>query len=89
MNLQLTPELEQLIQSKVESGRYQSASDVIREALGLMEERDQMLVLHRDRIRKQIDEGLASLRLGKGVDGEAVFDRIDAELEALERNGNE
>jgi antitoxin ParD1/3/4 len=88
MNLHLTPELEELVQSKLNSGRYSSASEVVREALGLMEERDQILVAHQDEIRKEIADGLQSLRLGKGVDGEAVFDRIVAEIDLLERNGH-
>lgn len=88
MNVQLPPELERLVQSKVKSGRYNSASDVVREALQLMEERDQMLVLRKDEIRQKIADGLASLRRGEGVDGDAVFDRIEAELDTLERNGH-
>ena len=39
MNVPLTPELEQLVQIKVQSGRYNSASEVVREALRLMEQR--------------------------------------------------
>jgi antitoxin ParD1/3/4 len=88
MNIHLTPALEHLVQAKVESGAYNSASEVVREALQLMEERDRMLVLRKDVIRKKIDEGLQSLCRGEGVDGDAVFDRIEAELEALERKGH-
>jgi antitoxin ParD1/3/4 len=88
MNVQLPRELEQLVQSKVKSGRYNSASDVVREALQLMEERDQMLVLRKDEIRKKIADGLASLRRGEGADGDVVFDRIEAELDTLERSGH-
>jgi len=88
MNLQLTPELEELVQSKMNSGRYSSASEVVREAMGLMEERDRLLVARKDEIRNKIADGLQSLRLGKGVDGEAVFDRIEVEIDDLERNGH-
>ncbi len=42
MNVSLTPELEALVAQKVESGRYTSASEVIREALRLLEEQDQI-----------------------------------------------
>jgi antitoxin ParD1/3/4 len=35
MNVSLTPELEQFVQTKVQSGRYNSASEVVREALRL------------------------------------------------------
>lgn len=86
MNVSLTPELENLIRRKVETGRYGSASEVIREALRLLDERDQLTELHKDEIRKKIAAGMASLRAGKGADGEAVFDRIDA-LNAAARRG--
>jgi putative addiction module CopG family antidote len=33
MNVSLTPELEKFVSAKVESGRYNSASEVVREAL--------------------------------------------------------
>src|SRR5205085_11483455 len=39
MNVSLTPELEKFVQSRVASGRYQTASEVIREGLRLLEER--------------------------------------------------
>jgi antitoxin ParD1/3/4 len=80
MNVSLTPELEQLVHLKVKTGRYTSASEVIREALRLLEERDELQVLHKDEIRKKIAEGMASLRAGKGTDGETFFDKLDAEL---------
>ena len=40
MNVSLTPELERLVNEKVESGLYQTASEVVREALRLLKERD-------------------------------------------------
>ncbi|HEY0701303.1 MAG TPA: type II toxin-antitoxin system ParD family antitoxin [Candidatus Acidoferrales bacterium] len=40
MNVSLTTELEKFVSAKVESGRYTSASEVVREALRLLEERD-------------------------------------------------
>lgn len=42
MNVSLTPELEKLIHRKVETGRYLSASEVVREALRLLEKHDQL-----------------------------------------------
>jgi len=41
MNVSLTPELEEFVNARVESGRCHSASEVVREALRLLEERDQ------------------------------------------------
>ena len=84
MNVQLTPELEQIVQSRVSSGSYNSAREVVREALHLLEQRDKMLALHKDEIRMQIEEGWQSAHRNELVDGEEFFDRIDAELEAME-----
>lgn len=41
MNVSLTRELEKFVSAKVEGGRYNSASEVVREALRLLEEHDQ------------------------------------------------
>jgi antitoxin ParD1/3/4 len=81
MNVHLTPELEQMVQNKVKTGRYNSASEVMREALRLMDERDQMKNMQKEELRKKIAAGLKSLDEGKGVDGEAVFARLEAELD--------
>ena len=43
MNINLTPHLEDIVRQKVASGSYASASEVIREALRLMEEQDRAL----------------------------------------------
>ena len=40
MNVSLTPELEKLVNEKVRSGLYQTASEVVREALRLLKQRD-------------------------------------------------
>src|ERR1017187_5660528 len=86
MNVPLTPELEQLVESKVKSGRYRSASEVIREALRLLEMRDEVFTLHKDEIRTQIEEGWQAAKRGEWADGDDVFDRMDAELEAMQRS---
>lgn len=83
MNIHLTPELEQLVHGKVQSGRYNSASEVVREALRLMEERD----LRKQDLRNRLARSLESQRQGKLVDGEAVFERLEAELDALDAHG--
>lgn len=88
MNVTLPPELEQLVRRKVRAGRYASASEMVREALRLMEERDRLEAWRRDEIRARIAAGVASLRAGKGEDGEAVFDRLEAELNEDERRGS-
>jgi antitoxin ParD1/3/4 len=60
MNISLTPHLEAMIREKVESGSYNSASEVVRDALHLLEEEDQLRELKMQRLRRDIPEGLAS-----------------------------
>ncbi len=60
MNVSLTPRLEAIVREKVESGLYNSASEVVREALRLMDERDQQM----ERLRAALAEGKESLRHG-------------------------
>ena len=85
MPIQLTPEFEQLIENKVKSGPYKSASEVIAEALRLLEQRDRIFADNKDGVRAKIEQGWQSAQRGELVDGDEVFDRIDAELEARER----
>jgi putative addiction module CopG family antidote len=60
MNISLTPHLEAMIREKVESGSYNSASEVVREALRLLEEEDQLRAVKMQRLRRDIQEGLDS-----------------------------
>jgi antitoxin ParD1/3/4 len=60
MNVNLTPRLEDLIKRKVASGLYNSASEVVREALRLMEEQDRMREIKLERLRQDIHDGLNS-----------------------------
>ena len=86
MSIELPSELEQLVRNKVASGQYNSPSDVLKDALRLMEEQDRYTALHKDEIREKISRGYDSLRAGKGGDGEAVFERMEKELDAAERS---
>ena len=85
MNVHLTPELERLVQGKVKSGRYNSASEVVREALRLFEQRDRVRELQLREIRKKIDQGWASLGRGEAIDGEQFFANLEREERTLER----
>jgi antitoxin ParD1/3/4 len=63
MNISLTPELEHWIQQKVESGHYQTLSEVVREALRTQIQREQQ----RDELRTMIEEGWAEVETGKTI----------------------
>lgn len=58
MNVNLTPQLEELVRSKVASGLYTSASEVVREALRLLEEQDRTREAKLEQLRGEIRRGL-------------------------------
>ncbi len=60
MNVNLTPQLEELVRAKVDSGMYTSASEVVREALRLMDEQDQLRRARMDELRHEVRKGLES-----------------------------
>ena len=81
MNINLTPQLEQMVREKVASGHYSSASEVVREALRLMEREDQFQAAKLAQLRRDIQDGLESGSAGK-LDVDAVKRRGRARLEA-------
>ncbi len=74
MNVVLSPELEELIDSKVDSGLYDSASDVVSDALRLLGEWDQIQEARQAELKRDIRRGLEQLDRGESapLDMEAV-----------------
>lgn len=60
MNVNLTPQLEELVRSKVASGLYTSASEVVREALRLLEEQDRLRQAKLEELRRDVRKGVDS-----------------------------
>lgn len=60
MNVNLTPHLEDMVRQKVNSGLYTSASEVVREALRLMDEQDSLRAAKLEQLRQDIRAGLDS-----------------------------
>jgi antitoxin ParD1/3/4 len=83
MNVSLTPELERFIGGLVESGRYRSASEVVRAAVRLLEDREREREVKLEALRNAVGEGLEELERGAAVPGDQVFDEI---LSALRRD---
>ena len=82
MNVNLTPELEKFVQRRLKTGRYNSASEVVREALRLLDDQDKIRAAQLTALRGRIDEGLASLDRGAGVDGEKFMAKLIGDLDA-------
>lgn len=60
MNINLTPQLEEMVRTKVSSGMYTSASEVVREALRLMGEQDRLRAAKLEQLRQDVREGIES-----------------------------
>ena len=80
MNISLTPELEQLVKDKVNSGRYHSVSEVMGEALRLLDERDRVQEQRLAELKAKIQVGIEELERGEGIDGEEVFAEIEEDI---------
>lgn len=86
MDVHLTEEMEQLVQSRVKSGRYGSPSEVVIDALRLLVDRDDLLELRKQDLNARIAEGLSALERGEGVDGEEFFAQLEREEMALDES---
>ena len=69
MNVSLTPELEERVARKVDSGLYTSASEVVREGLRLLFDADDARAGQLAELNNRIQLGLDQLDRGEGVDG--------------------
>ena len=81
MNVSLTPELEKFVSAKVQSGRYNSASEVVREGLRLLEEHDAARAALVTEFNEELGRRLASLDRGEAVDPVAARARLQRKSE--------
>jgi antitoxin ParD1/3/4 len=81
----LPDEVKELVRAQLETGRFQSVYEVVREALRLLHEREEIFASERYVLRSQIAEGVAAEERGELRDGaEAIADlrrRIDERLD--------
>lgn len=75
MNVSLTVKLEEFVEQKVKTGRYQSASEVIRAGLRLLEEREQerrhnFAPANHEQLEEKLVEGLDSGSAGTMTDAD-------------------
>lgn len=85
MNVSLTPELEQMVNDKVASGFYTSASEVVREALRLLLEYDDVRRRRVDELRREIEAGAEQIKQGKYQ----VYASADELIDDIEKRGKE
>ncbi len=83
MNVSLTPELEQYVNGKVQSGMYHTASEVIREGLRLLKEREELHQQKLSELRREIQVGIDQAVRGQ------VSPFSEATLEEVKAKGQE
>ncbi|HZS46882.1 MAG TPA: type II toxin-antitoxin system ParD family antitoxin [Blastocatellia bacterium] len=87
MNITLTPELENLVNEQVRSGRYSCASEVVMQALELFRDKDDLRKLRIEELKREIEIGEKELREGKGIIlTDEVFEELKNRMRARANN---
>ncbi len=84
VSVSFTPQQAEFLTNCVASGRYQSTSEVVREAIRLLEDLHKKREAEVERARALIQEGADQLDRGEVVDAETFFGEWDQELDELE-----
>ncbi|MBD2616240.1 type II toxin-antitoxin system ParD family antitoxin [Nostoc punctiforme FACHB-252] len=88
MNIQLKPELEQIIEAQIATGRYSNPEEVISKALKLLLEWEQGYQQWVEETRQKVEVAIEQLDRGEGIEGEVVIERLRSKLrQAREAQG--
>jgi len=85
VNISLTPELDAFLQSRVKSGRYQTSSEVVREALRLLQREEQGRDLAYKQLKARLERGAGQAERGELLDGDRVFEELRELIEERRR----
>jgi antitoxin ParD1/3/4 len=86
MSITLTPEQEQTIQTLLKTGKFTTPEEVIQAALHLLDEQHHSYQQWLDETRTKIDEGVASLERGEGIDGETFVNELLGKLREAKKS---
>ena len=83
-NINLTEHFDHFVEHQVSSGRYSNASEIVREALRLLEEQTQERKVKLDALRLAAKQGFDEIDQGKGIvlKGKKAISRFITEIEA-------
>ena len=76
MNVNLGPILDRFVAELLKSGLYQSQSEILREGLRLLREREELKKFRLAELKREIDLGIAQAERGEFLDGEKVLAQI-------------
>ncbi|MEA5599798.1 ribbon-helix-helix domain-containing protein [Nostoc sp. UHCC 0252] len=80
MNIQIKPELEQIIQAQIATGRYSNPEEVISKALKLLLECEKGYQQWVEETREKVEVAIDQLDRGEGIDGEVVVEQLRGKL---------
>jgi antitoxin ParD1/3/4 len=80
MNVSLTEPLQDYVRKQVKSGRYESASEVIRDSLRALQQRERAATHFWSNVNEMVGEARRQIAAGQTVDGETAMDEILGEL---------
>lgn len=83
LNVSLTPQQEARIRDRINSGEYVSASEVVRAALRLLDQQEELRKMKLDELRREVMLGVAQAEAGE-------VEALDAAaIGAVKRRGRE
>ena len=85
MNVSLSRTLREYVRYKLESGMYSSASEVIREGLRLLQERDQRQQIRLEQLRREVELGWQQAQSGNLLDGARSMNQVMRRVECRRR----
>src|SRR5258708_19287116 len=86
VNISITPEFDAFLQSRVKSGRYQTTSEVVREALRLLQDQETEREEAFQQLKTKLGRGAAQAAAGELIDGDEVFDELRELIEERRRS---
>jgi antitoxin ParD1/3/4 len=88
LNVSLTAELQRFVEGRVASGRYQTASEVVRDALRLLELQERDREAAHTLLKKKLKNAVAQSERGELVDGKKFIDRLIVRVENRDKKPN-
>ncbi len=80
MKIELTPELEQIIQQQVDSGHYKSVDEVIYAGVKLLDQLEKTYQGRYEELRQEVLQGIEASNRGEVIDSKVVFQNLQAKL---------
>lgn len=85
VHISLKPELDAFLQSQVKSGRYQTTSEIVREALRLLQRQQKEHDAAFKQLKAKLERGAAQAKRGEWLDNDEVFEELRELIEERRR----